>query len=58
MRTQTIAVAILAFTSGPSLGEDARYKHFDKNSDGKLGAEEFPYPVVFKQLDLDGDGSL
>lgn len=58
MRTQTIAFAILAFTSGPSLAEDARFKHFDKNSDGKLGAEEFPYPVVFKQLDLDGDGVL
>jgi hypothetical protein len=37
---------------------DTRFRHFDKNSNGKLSAEEFPYPVIFKQLDLDGDGVL
>jgi dienelactone hydrolase len=32
-----------------------RFKHWDKNGDGKLGAAEFP-GAQFKQMDKDGDG--
>ena len=28
----------------------------DKNNDGKLSAEEFPQPDIFKDIDKDGDG--
>ena len=35
-----------------------RFKHFDKNGDGKLSQEEFPYPYFYKQHDKDGDGLL
>ena len=35
-----------------------RFKHFDKNGDGKLSQDEFPYPYFYKQHDKDGDGML
>ncbi|MCY2976729.1 MAG: serine hydrolase [Planctomycetota bacterium] len=35
-----------------------RFKQFDKDGDGKLSQEEFPYPYFFKQYDKDGDGLL
>ncbi|MBN8457250.1 MAG: serine hydrolase [Verrucomicrobia bacterium] len=35
-----------------------RFRHLDKNNDGKLTREEFPYPFVFKKHDKDGDGML
>jgi CubicO group peptidase (beta-lactamase class C family) len=35
-----------------------RFKQLDKNSDGKLTQEEFPYPFFFKKHDKDGDGML
>lgn len=50
-----VALTASVLTQNPT---QDRFRLFDKNHDGKLGAEEFPYPVVFKQLDLDGDGSL
>ena len=39
-------------------GGSDRFKHFDKNGDGKLSLEEFPYPYFYKQHDKDGDGLL
>ena len=39
-------------------GGSDRFKHFDKNGDGKLSQEEFPYPYFYKQHDKDGDGLL
>jgi hypothetical protein len=35
-----------------------RFCQLDKNSDGKLTQEEFPYPFFFKKHDKDGDGML
>ncbi len=35
-----------------------RFQQLDKNSDGKLTQEEFPYPFFFKKHDRDGDGML
>lgn len=35
-----------------------RFKQLDKNSDGKLNQDEFPYPYFYKQHDKDGDGLL
>jgi CubicO group peptidase (beta-lactamase class C family) len=35
-----------------------RFSQLDKNSDGKLTQEEFPYPFLFKNHDKDGDGTL
>ena len=35
-----------------------RFQQLDKNSDGKLTQEEFPYPFFFKKHDKDGDGML
>ena len=35
-----------------------RFNHFDKNGDGKLTQEGFPYPFYFKKHDKDGDGML
>lgn len=32
-----------------------RFKQFDRNGDGKVGADEFP-GLLFKQIDKDGDG--
>ena len=55
------ALVLLALIRDQALAQsasDARFKRFDKNADGRLTADEFPYPVVFKQLDLDGDGAL
>ena len=55
------ALVLLALIRDQALAQsasDARFKRFDRNTDGKLTADEFPYPVVFKQLDLDGDGAL
>jgi CubicO group peptidase (beta-lactamase class C family) len=34
------------------------FQQLDKNSDGKLTQEEFPYPFFFKKHDKDGDGML
>jgi len=53
--------AILALSCAPILAQTAapdRFKHFDKNNDGKLSQEEFPYPYFYKQHDKDGDGLL
>ena len=55
------ALVLLALIGGQALAQsasDARFNRFDKNADGKLTADELPYPVVFKQLDTDGDGKL
>ncbi len=55
------ALVLLALIRDQALAQsaaDARFKRFDKNADGRLTADEFPYPVVFKELDLDGDGAL
>jgi len=49
----SFTVSVLA--QGPA---QDRFNRFDKNGDGKLSADEFPYPVVLKQLDKDGDGAL
>jgi CubicO group peptidase (beta-lactamase class C family) len=46
-------VQIHAQTAAPD-----RFKQLDKNSDGKLTQEEFPYPFFFKKHDKDGDGML
>jgi CubicO group peptidase (beta-lactamase class C family) len=35
-----------------------RFQQLDKNGDGKLTQEEFPYPYFFKKHDKDGDGML
>jgi arylsulfatase A-like enzyme len=35
---------------------DARFTQLDKNSDGKLAAEEVGKPKLFKQMDADRDG--
>jgi hypothetical protein len=35
-----------------------RFQQLDKNGDGKLTQEEFPYPFFFKKHDKDGDGML
>jgi CubicO group peptidase (beta-lactamase class C family) len=48
-----IACNVLGQTAAPD-----RFKWFDKNGDGKLSKEEFPYPYFFKQYDKDGDGML
>lgn len=42
----------------PATAAPDRFKHFDKNGDGKLSQEEFPYPYFYKQHDKDGDGML
>jgi hypothetical protein len=46
-------VQALAQTAAPD-----RFKQLDKNSDGKLSQDEFPYPYFYKQHDKDGDGML
>jgi len=33
-----------------------RFAAFDKNKDGKLTPDEFPRPLIFKQMDANGDG--
>jgi CubicO group peptidase (beta-lactamase class C family) len=48
-----IASQALAQTDAPD-----RFPQFDKNGDGKLTQEEFPYPFFFKKHDKDGDGML
>ena len=48
-----VATQAVAQTAAPN-----RFKHFDKNGDGKLSQEEFPYPFFFKKHDKDGDGLL
>ncbi|MEO0415607.1 MAG: hypothetical protein AAF226_11710, partial [Verrucomicrobiota bacterium] len=35
-----------------------RFKHFDKNSDGKVTREEAGNPVWFDRLDKNGDGVI
>ncbi len=35
-----------------------RFQQFDKNGDGKLSQDEFPYPNLFKRFDKDADGLL
>lgn len=35
-----------------------RFQQLDKNSDGKLSQDEFPYPNLFKRFDKNGDGML
>lgn len=44
--------------SGSQISGDQRFQRFDRNADGKLSQEEFPYPYFFKQYDKDGDGLL
>jgi len=48
-----IVSSALAQTAAPD-----RFQQLDKNSDGKLTQEEFPYPFFFKKHDRDGDGML
>lgn len=40
---------------GSARVEDA-FKNADKNTDGRLSADEYPQPGVFKNVDIDGDG--
>ena len=42
----------------PATAAPDRFKQLDKNSDGKLSQDEFPYPYFYKQHDKDGDGML
>ena len=49
--------ASLVQTNAQTAAPD-RFKQLDKNSDGKLTQEEFPYPFFFKKHDKDGDGML
>ncbi|MCL4201670.1 MAG: hypothetical protein KJ000_04195 [Pirellulaceae bacterium] len=55
------ALVLLALIRDQTLAQaaaDARFQRCDKNADGRLTADEFPFPVVFQQLHLDGDGAL
>ncbi len=60
MLTNIISLAVLcAVTHVQTSSLPAeRFRQLDRNGDGRLTADEFPYPVVFKQLDLDRDGAL
>ena len=51
-------ILCITFVTAAAAEPDARFQRFDKNSDGRLTADEFPYPVVFKQHDTDCDGFL
>lgn len=53
-RTQTGAAGKARATRGGGIEE--RFKQFDKNSDGKLTADEFPNAQVFKRMNKNGDG--
>ncbi|MFZ5833256.1 MAG: serine hydrolase [Planctomycetota bacterium] len=55
------ALLLSILISAPALAQSAapdRFKQFDRDNDGKLSAEELPYPNLFKRLDKDGDGFL
>jgi CubicO group peptidase (beta-lactamase class C family) len=52
-----LACAIIAQAHAQTAVPD-RFGQLDKNSDGKLTQEEFPYPFFFKKHDKDGDGML
>ena len=41
-----------------SRNQELRFKQLDKNGDGKLSADELPYPNLFKRFDKNGDGFL
>jgi len=41
-----------------SRDQEVRFRQLDKNGDGKLSADELPYPNLFKRYDKDGDGAL
>lgn len=41
---------------GGGAGLDAQFGQLDKNGDGKLSADEFGRPRIFRQMDRDGDG--
>lgn len=62
MNTTLTLVLVLAVASHAMAQSAAppnlRFQRFDKNGDGKLSQEEFPYPYVFKRYDKDGDGML
>lgn len=52
------AVGVLVGAAHAQTTAPDRFKHFDKNGDGKLSQDEFPYPYFYKQHDKDGDGLL
>lgn len=43
---------------GPGVDAEAKFKQFDKNVDGKLTPDEFPYPKMFTEIDANGDGVI
>jgi len=43
---------------GPGADAEAKFKQFDKNVDGKLTPDEFPYPKMFTEIDANGDGVI
>ncbi len=56
--TALCAVGVLGGAAHAQTTSPDRFKHFDKNGDGKLRQDEFPYPYFYKQHDKDGDGLL
>ena len=61
MKTQLTHLLVFVFSTcalAQTRAPDARLMRFDKNGDGLLTREEFPYPKVLKRLDKDGNGLL
>lgn len=64
-----VAVAILAACGGivprcglaqdpPGARVERRFAELDRNDDGRVTPDELPAKVIFRRLDLDGDGAI
>lgn len=61
MKTQLTLLWLLSVVCSEAIAQTAapdRLLQLDKNGDGKLSQDEFPYPNLFKRFDKDADGML
>jgi len=54
----SLCLGLVCAQAGQSPAAESRFDRWDRNRDGKLTAEELPYPRLFQRADVNGDGEV